>query len=88
MEEKKILKLIDEDGVEKEYEILLAYKWTKTGKNYVVYTDNTHGDDGELNIYAAIYYPDDDGRFEFIESDEEWQEIDKILKRTLYKSGK
>ncbi len=88
MDEKKFLKLVDENGVEKEYEILIAFKWTKTGKNYVVYTDNTHGDDGKLNIYAAIYYPDDDSRIEFIESEEEWREIDKILRRTLYKGRK
>ena len=34
MNEKKSLKIIDDFGKEIEYEILIAFKWTKTNKNY------------------------------------------------------
>ena len=81
MSDTKMLKLVDLNGIEKEYEILLAFNWTKTNKNYIVYTDNTYDSIGNLNVFAAIYYPDDDGRFDSIETDEEWDEIDKRLKR-------
>jgi len=40
MDEKKVLKIIDENNNELEYEIILAFYWVKTNKNYVVYTDN------------------------------------------------
>ena len=80
MEEKKILKLTDENGKEIEYEILIAFKWTKTNKNYIVYTDNTNDENGNLNVFAAIYYPNDSTKLDPIELDEEWDEIDRRLK--------
>lgn len=80
MNDKKTLKIIDEYGKEIEYEILIAFKWTKTNKNYIVYTDNTTDESGNLNIYAAIYYPQDDSKLDAIETKEEWDEIEKRLK--------
>lgn len=79
MDEKKILKLTDENGIENEYEILIAFKWTKTNKNYIVYTDNTKDENGNLNVFAAIYYPYDSTKLDPIELDEEWDEIDRRL---------
>lgn len=79
MNEKKVLKIIDDTGKEIEYEILIAFKWTKTKKNYVVYTDNTEDNNGDLNVYAAIYYPEDDTRLEPVETDEEWELIERRL---------
>ena len=81
MEEKKILKIIDENGKEIEYEILIAFYWTKTNKNYIVYTDNTKDENGSLNVYAAIYYPQDSSKLDPIETDEEWDQIDSRLKK-------
>ena len=80
MDNKKILKLIDENGNEIEYEILLAFKWMKTNKNYIVYTDNTKNEEGNINVFAAIYYPNDSTRLDPIETNEEWDEIDIRLK--------
>lgn len=80
MNEKKTLKLIDNLGRESEYEILLAFKWTKTNKNYIVYTDNTIDENHNLNVLAAIYYPQDDSKLDVIETDEEWNEIEKRLR--------
>ena len=76
----KTFKIIDSYGKELEYEILLAFKWFQTGNNYLVYTDNTNDEDGNLNIYAAIYYPDDDSKLDSIETEEEWNEIESRLK--------
>ncbi|MBR5370317.1 MAG: DUF1292 domain-containing protein [Bacilli bacterium] len=75
------LKMIDKDGNEKEYEILLAFYWTKTNKHYVVYTDNTEDENG-LSIYASIYYPNDNTKLDKIETEEEWNEIEYRLNNT------
>ena len=80
MNEKKTLKIIDDFGKEIEYEILIAFKWTETNKNYIVYTDNTNDENGNLNIFAAIYYPQDDSKLDAIETDEEWDEVERRLK--------
>ena len=79
MDDKKILKIIDDNNETTEYEIILAFKWSKTNKNYVVYTDHTTNDDGNLNVYASIYYPDDDTKLDPIETDEEWNQIEERL---------
>ncbi len=80
MDDKKIMKIIDTDGKEHEYEILFAFKWTKTNKNYIVYTDNTNNANGSLNVFAAIYYPNDDTKLDSIETDMEWDEIERRLR--------
>ena len=85
MDDKKIL-TITEDGIDKEYEILLAYIWSKTGKNYVVYTDNTKDEEDNLNIYASIYYPGDDTRLDPIETEEEWEQVDNRMSE-MWKAG-
>ena len=79
MERKMFLKVVDQDGKEKECEILMVFKWTKTDKNYIVYTDNSKDENCNLNIYAGIYYPQDKTRLDSIETDEEWDEIDRRL---------
>lgn len=79
MNNEHILKLV-EDGKVVEYNIILAFLWLKTKKNYIVYTDNTLDEDDNLNVYAAIYYPDDPTKLDPIENDFEWDEIDKRLK--------
>lgn len=86
MNDKKIMTLELEDGTEQEYEILVAYKWTKTGKNYIVYTDNSKDEEGSLNIYAAIYYPNDDSKLDSVETDEEWEEVNRRV-NNLNKEG-
>lgn len=78
MEEKLYLTFIDKDGKELKYEILMSFLWTKTNKNYIVYTDNTKDENNNLNIYAGIYKND---RIDSIETSEEWDEIDKRLKK-------
>ena len=84
MDEKKTLRILDDFGIEKEYEILIAFKWTKTNKNYIVYTDNTNDEEGNLNIFAAIYYPHDDSKLDAIVTEEEWDEVEKRLRDLVY----
>ena len=77
MDDRKYLKLIDKNGKEDNYEILVTFKWQN--KNYVVYSDNTVNENNELNVYAAIYYPNDSSRLDPVESNEEWDKIDEML---------
>lgn len=79
MDEKKVMKLTDTDGKETEYEILSAFQLAQTGRNYVVYTDNTTDENGNLNVFASIYYPDDDTRIDPIETDDEWSAVEAAL---------
>lgn len=80
MEEKMTFKVFDDEGKEIECEVLFTFESDETKKNYMVYTDNTKDDDGNIKVYAAIYEPDkDETKLEPITSDHEWAIIEKIL---------
>lgn len=71
---------VDEDGNEVRCDVLFTFECTQNGKNYVVYTDNTVDEEGHTRVYAAIYDPEaDDQRLLPIESDEEWELIQRAM---------
>ena len=70
-----------EDGKEIEYTTLLTFYNEDFDKNYVIYTDNTTSDDGNLNMFASSYNPDgEDFEFYPIETKEEWNNVEQVLK--------
>ena len=80
MEERMTFKVFDDNGKEIECEVLFTFESDETGKNYMVYTDNTKDEEGNVKVYAAIYEPDkDETKLEPILSDHEWSIIEKIL---------
>ncbi len=79
MKEEKIMKIITTDGKEKEYKILCAFTLPSTGKNYIVYTEDKKNNKGETEVYASIYYPDDDTRLDDVKTKEEWDAINAVL---------
>ena len=76
MSDKRLLKITDINGIVTEYEVIMTFPWHN--KSYLVYTDNTYDEEGRLNILAAIYKSDKE--LDPIETDEEWNEIDRRLK--------
>ena len=80
MEERMTFKVFDDNGKEVECEVLFTFESEETKKNYMVYTDNTKDEQGNIKVYAAIYEPDkDETKLEPITSDHEWKIIEKIL---------
>ena len=81
MEEKLTFTIIGEDGNEIECEALFTFDSEETGNSYMVYTDNSIDEDGNVKVYAAIYNPEDgeEGILKPIESDKEWAIVETIL---------
>ena len=79
MQDMETLKITDSLGNIKEYKILSTFKKQSNNKNYIIYTDNTKDNLGNLNIYASIFYPDDNSKLEDIEDEEDWDIVEKIL---------
>ncbi len=78
--QKNTFTLLDENGQEVVYDVLFTFESDKTNKNYIAYTDNSRDEEGNVEVYASVYYPDDEnGRLEAIETDEEWKLIETIL---------
>lgn len=81
MEEKKnTFTVIDNDGKEVICEVLFTFESEETKKNYIVYTDNTTDETGNVKVYASVFDPDSDSSdLQPIETEREWKIIETIL---------
>ena len=77
---KNTFSMLDENGNEIVYDVLFTFESEETNKNYIVYTDNSRDESGNVQVYASTYNPDDPkGKLEAIETDKEWKVIETIL---------
>ena len=77
---KNSFSMIDENGNETVYDVLFTFESEETHKNYIVYTDNTKDQQGNVEVYASIYDPNDPhSRLEAIETEKERKVIETIL---------
>ena len=80
MDGKNQFKLKDDYGNETVYDVLFTFDNEETNKSYIAYTDNSVDEKGNVLVYACVYYPGTDStRLDPIETDKEWQVIEKIL---------
>ena len=80
-------KIID-NGLEVTCKMVMTFSDDKTGISYVIYTDGTKDNNGELEIYASRYTIKD-GKYllENIEKEEEWDLIDEMLDKKREEIG-
>lgn len=79
MKENKFV-LLDEKGQEKKYDVLFTFESEETNKNYIVYTDNSLDETGNVQVFASVYNPEDENtKLEPIETEKEWKVIETIL---------
>ena len=74
--------LKDKKGNKKEYRILLNIEETTNNVNYVVYTDDSKNNNGEVKAYASTYVLSEKGnmtKFKPVEMKEEFDFIEQIL---------
>ena len=55
---KNSFSIIDEAGNEVVYDVLFTFENDETNKNYIVYTDNTKDEVGNIQVFASIYDPE------------------------------
>ena len=73
-------KAINDQGVEVQYEVLFTFESDETGKNYIVYTDDTTDDAGNVKVYASTYIAEGEKyNLSAIETEKEWKVIETIL---------
>ena len=79
-DENRYFTVTDKSGQTVEYEILFTFESEETGKNYIVFTDNTLDDTGSVITYAATYDKHGEAlQLHDIETDEEWNLIENLL---------
>jgi len=71
---------IIEDGKEIVCDIVLTFRDNNNDINYIVYTDGTKDEEGELEVYASRYKKVDSSFIlDEIVNDYEWDLIDNML---------
>lgn len=80
MEEKNTFTIMDEKGKEVTCEVLFTFDSEETKKSYIVYTDNTTDDDGNVRVYASIYNKESENtELQPIQTEREWKIVETIL---------
>ena len=78
---KKPMSIVLEDRSIDEVELLFAFEFNDTKKEYVVYTKNEKDDSGNITIYvSSVTRENDKVKLGSIESDEEWSKIKDVLR--------
>ena len=89
MEEKQKFVVLDEKGNKVECEPLFTFESEETKKNYVVYTDNSKDNEGNIRVFASIYnITDKGGQLLPIKTNKEWKVIETILESIQEESKK
>ena len=83
---KKIMSIVQEDGSIDEVEVVIAFEFKDTKKEYVVYTKNEKDENGNVTIYVTRIVSDTNGnRFLGVENDDEWNRIKAALRALIKK---
>ena len=81
-----IITLIDDEGNEKEYVILLTFNSGDTGKDYVFYYDaDVEDEDGEFEVYVSAY--DDQNNIFPVEDEAELDMIEEVYNTMMEEEG-
>lgn len=83
---KKIMSIVSNDGSIEEVEVILAFEFKDTGKEYVVYTKNEKDENENITVYVSnIERSTGEPKLLGVENETEWNRIKDVL-RELSKS--
>ena len=82
MNKEGILRIVNEQGEEKEFYILFTFNIREKNKSYVVYTDYSTNESGNIKVFSAIYHPEDENsKLEKVVEKDELELINKYLEQ-------
>ncbi|MBQ2409523.1 MAG: DUF1292 domain-containing protein [Bacilli bacterium] len=81
MENKEMIKIVDELGAEKEVEVVSYFNLKSNNKDYLIYTENKVDASGNVEVYTSEVVNSADGSIELkgIDDDAVWSEIKKVM---------
>ena len=89
MDEKKKFTVLDDKGRPVICEPLFTFESDETKKQYVVYTDNSLDEEGNVRVFASIYKMNaNGGELLPIKTDKEWKVIETILESIQEENNK
>ncbi len=79
-ENKNIFTMTNDKGESMQCEVILTIDSDEYGKSYIVYTDHSMDDEGNIKTYASIYDPTGASLdLKPVTTDEEWDMIESVL---------
>ena len=80
-EQKKIMSIISEDGTKEDVEVIIAFEFKDTKKEYVVYTKNEKDENGNVTVYVSnVDRSSGEAKLIGVESENEWNRIKDVLR--------
>lgn len=77
-----ILTIRNEKGEQKNFHILVTFDIDQKNKSYVLYTDYSKNEDGDLRVFVSIYNKyDEDDKLEDVVEQDELNVIDEYIKK-------
>ena len=84
--ERKMMSIVAEDGTSEEVEVILAFEFKDTKKEYVIYTKNEKDENENITVYVSnVDRTGEEPRLLGVDTEEEWNRIKDVL-RELSKS--
>jgi len=78
----------NEEGKELECEVLFTFDADETKKSYIIFTDNSLDEKGNVKVYANTYDPTGkNSDLGVIDTEKEWQMIENLLSSLQSKIG-
>ena len=79
--EKKIMSIVAEDGSIEEVEVILAFEFKDTNKEYVIYTKNEKDENDNVTVYVShVDRSSGEPRLLGVEEEDEWNRIKDVLR--------
>lgn len=79
--EKKMMSIVTEDGSVEEVEVILAFEFKDTKKEYVIYTKNERDENDNITVYVShVDRSSGEPNLYGIEDEEEWNRVKDVLR--------
>ena len=79
--EKKMMSIVAEDGSVEEVEVILAFEFKDTKKEYVIYTKNEEDENDNVTAYVShVDRSSGEPKLMGIDDDEEWNRVKDVLR--------
>ena len=79
--ETKVMTILKEDGSREEVNVVLAFEFKDTGKEYVVYTKNEKDENDNVTVYVSnVDRSSGEAKLLGVDDEEEWNRVKDVLR--------
>ena len=80
-QERKMMSIVTEDGSVEEVEVILAFEFKDTKKEYVIYTKNEKDENDNITVYVSeVDRSSGEPKLLGVEDEKEWNKIKDVLR--------